>query len=505
MRITNRMMINNSLRDINNNKTHLDKLNTQFSTEKKIQKPSDDPIVAIRALRFRSDLAELDQYLERNIPDADAWLGITEEALTTARGMIQSIQPYLVQGSTETLGTQERAAIIENLEAYKDQILQDANADYANRTIFTGYKTNQNMTFETDENDTRYVVTQKLNAKDADRKSVVINGVTTEQINDLNDSIEANEMPDMVTVHRVRLAYDNLDTGIDGSDKDITLEKDGKEVLTVTVLHVENGVYKDNDGNVVAEPYNVPADGAYLLADKGEIIMGVDAYNKYQQETVGGEELSITYQKTGFKKGELCPEHYFKCTRETPTSTEMFDYSGEDQVIEYTINFNQKIKVNTEGKDVYSHAIVRDVEELLECTKNMEDLERRISELEFRIKNAGGAEKDNLNTKLEALEKERTLSEEILQKRFEEAITEFQDHQQKFDLAITDVGNRKVRLALNKERLTSQQTNLEELKSINEDADMAETAILLKTASYVYEASLSSTSKVMSTSLMDFI
>ncbi len=505
MRITNRMMINNSLRDINNNKTHLDKLNTQFSTEKKIQKPSDDPIVAIRALRFRSDLAELDQYLERNIPDADAWLGITEEALTTAREMIQSIQPYLVQGSTETLGTQERAAIIENLEAYKDQILQDANADYANRTIFTGYKTNQNMTFETDENDTKYVITQKLNAKDADRKSVVINGVTTEQINDLNDPIEADEMPDMVTVYRVRLAYDNLDTGIDGSDKNIVLEKDGEEVLPVTVLHVENGVYKDNDGNVVAEPYNVSADGVYLLADKGEIIMGVDAYNKYQQETVGGAELSITYQKTGFKKGELCPEHYFKCTKETPTSTEMFDYSGEDQVIEYTINFNQKIKVNTEGKDVYSHAVVRDVEELLECTKNMEDLERRISELEFRIKNASGAEKDNLNTKLEALEKERTLSEEILQKRFEEAITEFQDHQQKFDLAITDVGNRKVRLALNKERLTSQQTNLEELKSINEDADMAETAILLKTASYVYEASLSSTSKVMSTSLMDFI
>lgn len=136
----------------------------------------------------------------------------------------------------------------------------------------------------------------------------------------------------------------------------------------------------------------------------------------------------------------------------------------------------------------------------------MDELENRISELEKRIEaTTDETEKKNLNTKLEALEKERTLSEEILQKRFETAITEFQSHQQKFDIAITDVGNRRIRLSLNKERLTSQQTNLDELKSINEDADMAETAILLNTAKYVYEASLQATSKILGTSLIDYL
>ena len=38
MRITNGMMINNALRDINNNKLNLDRYNTQLSTEKRIQK-----------------------------------------------------------------------------------------------------------------------------------------------------------------------------------------------------------------------------------------------------------------------------------------------------------------------------------------------------------------------------------------------------------------------------------------------------------------------------------
>jgi flagellar hook-associated protein 3 FlgL len=67
MRITNSMMINNTLSNINNNKTKMDQLNTQLATKKKIQRPSEDPITAIRALRYRSTLSEISQYLDRNI------------------------------------------------------------------------------------------------------------------------------------------------------------------------------------------------------------------------------------------------------------------------------------------------------------------------------------------------------------------------------------------------------------------------------------------------------
>ena len=45
MRITNGILINNSLNNINNNKTNMDTLNTQLASEKKIQRPSDDPII----------------------------------------------------------------------------------------------------------------------------------------------------------------------------------------------------------------------------------------------------------------------------------------------------------------------------------------------------------------------------------------------------------------------------------------------------------------------------
>ena len=59
MRITNRMMTNNMLGNINKNKLNVSRLEEQYSTGKKIQRPSEDPIVTVRALKLRTNLTEL--------------------------------------------------------------------------------------------------------------------------------------------------------------------------------------------------------------------------------------------------------------------------------------------------------------------------------------------------------------------------------------------------------------------------------------------------------------
>ena len=55
MRMTNKIMRNNSLYNINQTKIMEDKLTNQMTNQSKIVRPSDDPVVAIRALRLRSD------------------------------------------------------------------------------------------------------------------------------------------------------------------------------------------------------------------------------------------------------------------------------------------------------------------------------------------------------------------------------------------------------------------------------------------------------------------
>ena len=94
MRITNGIMINNSLNNISKNKTLSDKLNTQLATTKKIQRPSEDPIVAIRALRLRSTYNEIEQYLDKNIPDARSWMETTQEAIESINSVLTDITYY---------------------------------------------------------------------------------------------------------------------------------------------------------------------------------------------------------------------------------------------------------------------------------------------------------------------------------------------------------------------------------------------------------------------------
>ena len=91
MRITNKVMQNNVMSNINKNKMLQDSLNTQLSTGKKIQKPSEDPVVAIRALRLRTDLSQIQQFYKKNIPDAQSWLQLTETAISTTVSVVKSM------------------------------------------------------------------------------------------------------------------------------------------------------------------------------------------------------------------------------------------------------------------------------------------------------------------------------------------------------------------------------------------------------------------------------
>ena len=110
MRITNKIMQNNSLSNINTNKILQDKLNTQMATGKKINRPSDDPVVAIRALRLRTNVSQVTQYYEKNSPDAESWLKITEDALSTVSDVI-----------TDMIKSNAEDAVEENEERLKQR------------------------------------------------------------------------------------------------------------------------------------------------------------------------------------------------------------------------------------------------------------------------------------------------------------------------------------------------------------------------------------------------
>ncbi|MCR5452672.1 MAG: flagellar hook-associated protein FlgL, partial [Lachnospiraceae bacterium] len=166
MRVTNNMIMNNASSNINGTKIAVDKGNTQMTTQKKIQRPSEDPVVAVRGLRLQTSLSKINQYYEKNIPDATSWMEVTETALNNINEELKEFRTLCVYGSTDTLTQDDRSTILEQLKSLKESVHSHGNADYAGRTVFTGYRTDKELVFSENENDTRYNIIQPLSADD---------------------------------------------------------------------------------------------------------------------------------------------------------------------------------------------------------------------------------------------------------------------------------------------------------------------------------------------------
>jgi len=249
----------------------------------------------------------------------------------------------------------------------------------------------------------------------------------------------------------------------------------------------------------------------------GELLLGENRYKtlmdcKDDPATSGKNEgeIQVTYQKNHWVKGDLRPEHYFKCDATVDGKTikynEKYTQDDEDrQVIEYDVGFNQTIRVNSTADECFQHGIGRTVDDLVQAMQDVLDLETVKTKIEGLQENATGGDADILKKQMEAVEKALTLSKDKCQKLFESSITTFQGYLDDANLCITNCGTRSSKLELIENRMKSQKTTFETLKSENEDIDVTETAINLKSAEMTYEAALMATGKVMQTTLLNFI
>ena len=186
MRITTKMMQSTSLNNLNTNKSLQEKLTTQLSTMKKITRPSDDPVIAIRALKLNSSLSKIDQYYEKNTEDAESWLKLTESAIKTTNEILTDMRSYIVQAANGPLEEKDRKAIIENLSNFEKEIYATGNADSAGRSIFTGYRTDLPLTFKEDKEE-RYTITEQ-------RTNSILDTATFVRTGDLSSINDGNFM-----------------------------------------------------------------------------------------------------------------------------------------------------------------------------------------------------------------------------------------------------------------------------------------------------------------------
>ncbi|MEE1258071.1 MAG: flagellar hook-associated protein FlgL [Lachnospiraceae bacterium] len=624
MRITTKMMQNTSLNNLNTNKSLQEKLTTQLSTMKKITRPSDDPVIAIRSLKLNASLHKIDQYYEKNSEDAESWLQLTESAIKTTVEILTNMRTYVVQGAQGTLTADDRKAIIQNLSNFHKEIYSTGNADSAGRSIFTGYRTDTPLTFKEDKEE-RYSIVEQRDVTCLDITTFVRTGELA-TINEGNfnapDKTTTEYQVEDYQIPRIRLAYDDVDfqQDMDKNKKNvsisylqtakideirntaavntssytayvsmktadpgkISIEIDGNTITLntdgtnspVTVdanlqISAKDGVltFAETDptktitmgfeevtdetgmvtGFVLNEKYETTltvtdfypsatdeayeaalgeenADSIVYIAETGELLLGKNIHEELSALSLDAE-IRLGYDKTTWQEGDLDPIHYFYTKRyddlrKDPSSGQkpkVLEYNAEKltdpaenvakQIIEYDIGSNQSIRVNTTADEVFTHDIGRDVEEVLAMLDKFSSIEDTYNKVKGMVESQKyeGDDLEKLKTEMVALEKAMTMTKARVQKRCEGLMTEFDGYIDQAKMAKTNVGSRESRLILIQNRLSSQQTNFQELVSENEDADITDLAIQLKSVELTYEAALSSISYVMKTSLLNFI
>lgn len=139
MRVTNNTLINNMLRHLNRGLSRLDRHQQQLASGKQILRPSDDPAGVISVMELRSSLAENDQLL-KNVTGALSWLESVDTVLGSVTSVLHRAKELTVYAATGTLNSDDRNAILKEVEQLFANVLELSNASHGGRYLFAGQK-----------------------------------------------------------------------------------------------------------------------------------------------------------------------------------------------------------------------------------------------------------------------------------------------------------------------------------------------------------------------------
>lgn len=112
----------------------------QLSSGKKISRPSDDPVIAMKGMNYRSQVIEVEQF-QRNTNEVHTWMDSSDAALDKATQALQKMRELAVQASNDTYGPEQRESIMKEVKQLKQHMVDIANTNVNGKYIFNGTMT----------------------------------------------------------------------------------------------------------------------------------------------------------------------------------------------------------------------------------------------------------------------------------------------------------------------------------------------------------------------------
>ena len=137
-RVTTQTQMRAAQRNLQENMTHLARLQEKASTLKSINRSSDDPTAAAAAMAVRAEMRAVDQY-SANADNGNDWLTTIESSLSSVSDIMNRVRDLTVQGANSgSLSATAKNAIAVEVEGLKTDLLSQANTKFLGRSVFAG-------------------------------------------------------------------------------------------------------------------------------------------------------------------------------------------------------------------------------------------------------------------------------------------------------------------------------------------------------------------------------
>ncbi len=143
MRIADKMQYDQVKTNVGKNRTQMAELQNQAATQKRVTKPSDDPLAASRVLGNRIDLQGNKQF-SKSLNYAKSFLEYTDQSLGELSEVIMRAKELAIGQSNDASANEDsRRAVAIEIEQLYSQMVNIGNRKLGDRFIFGGFSTQQ--------------------------------------------------------------------------------------------------------------------------------------------------------------------------------------------------------------------------------------------------------------------------------------------------------------------------------------------------------------------------
>lgn len=249
MRVTQSMLSGNMLRNLMNSQEKMGTYLEQLYTGKKISRPSDDPVIAMKAMSYRTEVIEVEQY-KRNVGEVHNWMDNSDSALDKTTQTLQRMRELTIKASNSTNDHDELESIRKEIEQLEEHLVDLANTNVNGRYIFNGSNTEEKPVEFTDG------TVEKVSVGTKDVYIEVAN-MTKIQANISPDTVFTQELFDNIAALKNALEHvedrSDLNESIEALDKNINDTIDARATLGARMNRMELIEHRLDEQEVIAK------------------------------------------------------------------------------------------------------------------------------------------------------------------------------------------------------------------------------------------------------------